>query len=73
MFYREHATEDWTLLTEIPAQADPSITLHQSDFGNGSFDFGVVAEAASGAESPMHSSLDHTAQPTSGWYLTWDL
>ena len=33
VFYREHGTGDWTLLTEVPAQADPSLSLHQSDFG----------------------------------------
>ena len=73
VFYREHGTADWSLFTEIPAQADPTVALHQADFGNGSFDFGVEAVADTGAESPMHSSLDATAQPTSGWYLTWDL
>jgi len=73
IFYRQHGTESWSVLTEVPAQAEPSLILYHSDFGNGSFDFGVEAVADTGAESPMHSSLDATAQPTSGWYLTWDL
>jgi hypothetical protein len=73
LFYRPHGEQDWIYFTEIPASSDPTISLQQSDFGNGSFDFGVVAVTDTGAESPLHSSLDHTAQPTSGWYLTWDL
>jgi hypothetical protein len=73
LFYRVHESGTWTLVTEIPAQSDPSVTLSHTDFGNGSFDFGVVAVADGGAESPMHTSLDNTAQPTSGWYLIWNL
>jgi hypothetical protein len=73
VFYCEHGTANWILLTQIPAQIDPTLTLHQADFGNGSFDFGVEAVSDDGAESQMHTSLDPTAQPTSGWYLTWDL
>jgi hypothetical protein len=73
VFCREHGASTWSLLAEIPAQTDPAITLHQADFGNGSFDFGVEALADTGAESPMHTSLDATAQPASGWYLTWEL
>jgi hypothetical protein len=73
LFYRQHETGTWNLVTEIPAQSDPSVTLNHADFGNGSFDFGVEAVAAGGAESPMHTSLDNTAQPTSGWYLIWNL
>ena len=73
LFYRLHETGTWSLVAEVPAQSDPSITLNHADFGNGSFDFGVVAVADGGAESPMHTSLDNTAQPTSGWYLIWNL
>ncbi len=73
VFYRQHGTADWTMLSEVPAQASPTLTLHQADFGNGSFDFGVEAVSDTGAESQMHTSLDPTAQPTSGWYLTWNL
>jgi hypothetical protein len=73
LFYRQHETGTWTLVTEIPAQSDPSVTLNHADFGNGSYDFGVEAVAEGGAESPMHTSLDNTAQPTSGWYLIWNL
>lgn len=73
IFYRAHGSPDWTLLTEVPAQPTPTLTIQQADFGNGSFDFGVEAVGNAGAESGMHSSLDATAQPASGWYLTWAL
>ncbi len=73
VFYRAHGTTTWNLFAEIPAQPNPALALHQADFGNGSFDFGVEAVGDTGEESAMHTSLDTTAQPTSGWYLSWNL
>ena len=61
----------WILLDEIPAGDDPEYTLYHADFGNGDFDFGVTAVGEEEEESDMHSSLDETAQPSCGWYLSW--
>jgi hypothetical protein len=73
VFYRPHSTGAWTLIEEIPATANPEYTLYYSDFGNGEYDFGVVAVDAETSESAMHTSLDDTAQPENGWYLSWIL
>ena len=71
VFYRSHGSATWILLGEIPADDDPEYILFHRDFGNGDYDFGVVALNEETAESAMHTSLDHTAQPDSGWYLSW--
>jgi hypothetical protein len=72
IFYRSHESGSWILLDEIPADDDPEYILHHGDFGNGDYDFGVVSVDAETAESAMHTSLDDTAQPESGWYLSWE-
>jgi len=73
IFYRSHESGSWILFDEIPADDDPEYTLYHGDFGNGEYDFGVVAVNAETEESAMHTSLDDTAQPASGWYLSWIL
>ena len=73
IFYRNHGSGGWVLFDEIPADDDPEYTLFHGDFGNGEYDFGVVAVDAETEESAMHTSLDESAQPESGWYLSWNL
>ena len=73
IFYRTHESGSWILFDETPADDDPEYTLYHGDFGNGDYDFGVVAVDAETAESDMHTSLDDTAQPASGWFLSWML
>jgi len=73
IFYRGHESGSWILLGEIPADDDPEYSLYHCDFGDGDYVFGIVAVAAETAESAMHTSLDETAQPESGWYLSWEL
>lgn len=69
--YRTHGTSTWNTLAAVPASAQPSYTVLRSAVGSGSFDFAVSAVDSTGASSPLHTSLDPTANPTSGWYLTW--
>ena len=73
IFYRSHGSGTWILFDEIPADDDPEYTLFHGDFGDGDYDFGVVAVDSETEESAMHSCLDNTAQPESGWYLSWIL
>ena len=73
LFYRNHGAVSWTFLAEVPAADTSQFTLTHSGFGNGDFDFGVVAVSAAAAESAMHTSLDPTAYPDSGWYLRWEV
>ena len=71
IFYRPHESGSWILFAEIPADDNPEYTLYHADFGNGDFDFGVIAVNGGTGESDMHTSLDDTAQPACGWYLAW--
>ena len=64
----------WLVIEEnMSAAPSPEYTLNNGDIGNGIFDFGVVAKDldADTEESALHSSLDTTAQPDTGWYLIW--
>ena len=73
VFYRSHGSGTWILFDEIPSDDDPEYTLFHMDFGDGDYDFGVVAVDPETEESAMHTCLDDTAQPESGWYLSWTL
>jgi hypothetical protein len=70
VFFRIHGTADWVQLGEIPASPDPQYTVQHSTLGNGEYDFGVLAVYDS-AQSSLHTSLDPSAEPTTGWYLKW--
>jgi hypothetical protein len=71
IFYRAHESGSWILFDEITADNDPEYTLYHANFGNGDFDFGVIAVDGEAEESEMHTSLDDSAQPECGWYLAW--
>ena len=69
--FRIHGTSSWTTLATIPAALQPSCTVLYTTVGAGSFDFGVTAVSSSGTDSSLHTSLDPTADPATGWYLNW--
>ena len=69
-YFRIHGTTDWVQLAEIPAAPAPEYTVLHSTLGNGEFDFGVIA-LYDDSQSALHSSLDTSASPTTGWYLMW--
>jgi hypothetical protein len=69
--YRSHGSSAWIALATIPASPQPSYTVLRSATGTGIFDFAVAAEDSSGTVSILHTSLDQTADPNSGWYLSW--
>jgi hypothetical protein len=71
IYYRRHGTVLWIQLDEIPATDNPQYVLHLADFGEGEFDFGVSSIDDADQESEIHTSLDITADPSSGWYLLW--
>jgi|GEM_PF-1893443 len=70
--YRYHGTSTWITLATIAASPQPAYTVMHSTVGHASFDFAVSATDTAGVTSPLHTSLDPTADPSSGWYLTWD-
>lgn len=69
--YRIHGTSTWNTLATVPASPQPEYMVLRAALGSGSFDFAVAAVDSTGALSPLHTSLDPTADPTTGWYLTW--
>ena len=71
IYYREHGTIGWQLLDEIPANENPQYTVDHKQLGDGLYDFAIRAIAVGGDSSPLHSSLDSSADPISGWYVFW--
>jgi len=71
LYCRSHGTVEWTLIAEVSSAGALEYTVDQGSFGNGDFNFGVVAVTVDAVESAMHTSLDATAYPTKGWYLHW--
>ena len=72
VLYRDHGTTGWTEKAVIPAVPSPEYTFYHADLGNGAFDFAVLAVDNDDNESAIHSSLDGTASPSSGWYIIWN-
>ncbi len=71
VYYRQHGSGGWVFLSETPASSHPEVSLHHSDFGDGSYDFSVSAVNSLGQESSLHTSLDSSADPYGGWYIVW--
>jgi hypothetical protein len=71
IYCREHGTDYWRFLGEVPASPHPKYTLEHGLLGDGLYDFAIRAITQSGQVSPLHSSLDSNADPVSGWYVFW--
>jgi hypothetical protein len=71
LYSRTHGTFPWTLLGNT-GTATESFSVSTDILPHGSYDFAVTAVTASGAESELHTSLDDTAQPQTGWYVVWE-
>jgi hypothetical protein len=71
IYYCERTAGAWAILGEVPATDYPQYTVLHDTVGNGSFIFAVRAVWTQGLRSPLHSSLDNTADPLGGWYVTW--
>lgn len=70
VYYKAQGESTWILLDTVPA-ALPLLEISNTDVGDGSWVFGVSAVDALGNESEIHSSLEATADPNTGWYLLW--
>jgi len=69
---RVHGVEDsWFLLQDDHPFTE--YTLDSTKDDHGIYDIGVVAKDydSETEESALHTSLDTTAQPDTGWYLIW--
>jgi len=71
VYVREYDGWFWTLLDEIPASEQPRYEVEHDRVGSGAFIFAIQAVSATGGASPLHSSLDLTADPIGGWYVHW--
>jgi hypothetical protein len=69
--YRVHGSSDWTMLADVPAAPQPEYTILHSVLGDGEFDFAVVTVDGAAQKSTYHTSLDTTAQPQTGGYVSW--
>ncbi len=73
VYYRVHGSTDWIALADVPSDPQPEYTIQHSTVGDGDFDFAVVSVNASAQKSEYHTSLDSTAQPETGWYISWSV
>lgn len=71
LFYRRSGDPGWKFIGTVAASDSPKYTLHHRDFGNGIYDFAVIAVNAEGVTSVMHTSRDVDADPIGGWTLVW--
>ncbi len=55
----------------INSSDNPYFTVKHSDVGDGVYVFAVSTVGEGGGQSPLHTSLDYTADPISGWYVWW--
>ncbi|MCK4517057.1 MAG: fibronectin type III domain-containing protein [Spirochaetaceae bacterium] len=69
VYHRIHGGSEWQLLTS--GLASPEATVTQTDLEFGMYEFAVSSVSMDGVESDLHSSLDETADPGTGWYLDW--
>jgi hypothetical protein len=72
LYYREHGTDIWYILGEVEAEKNPSYEITSSSLYGKKLDFAAIAVDVFDNESEMHTSLDATASPETGWYLFWD-
>lgn len=70
IYYREHGSYTWSYLGSTPSGLIPEYTVDQSSLPYGVYDFAVSSVAGS-EESELHSSMDDTAAPATGWYIDW--
>jgi hypothetical protein len=73
VYFRIHGSTEWVLLGNVPAGSEPEMVVLHSTLGDGEYDFAVAAVDSSGHASSLASSLDTTADPSTGWYLQWQL
>lgn len=71
IFYREHDSHHWIPLDEVKASRHPQYTIAHDSLKDGLYDFAIRAITVDGLFSPLHTSLDPSADPISGWYVFW--
>jgi hypothetical protein len=67
VYYRVHETDTWLFLTDC---TEAELLVSSAMLPGGDYEFAVSSFTAT-EESALHTSLDATANPNTGWYLTW--
>jgi hypothetical protein len=70
VYVRNRGRREWTLLRSVTASSRPALTVDESLLSPGVYEL-AVSSVRAGVESAKHSSMDHTAVPSTGWYLVW--
>ena len=69
IYQRPHGSTGWSLLFDgLPS---PQATVTTAELPYGAYEFAVSSVNEYGAESELHTCLDSTADPGTGWYLCW--
>lgn len=71
IYYREHGSFNWVLLGSTDSGADLEYSIGNSMLAYGVYDF-AVSSVSGAEESELHSSMDDTAVPATGWYINWE-
>jgi hypothetical protein len=68
VYYKQHFTSTWKLLKAVTTT---QLLVNYTDLDNGKiYDFAVSAIYTS-KETDLHTSLENTAIPATGWYIKW--
>jgi len=70
VYFRSRGDEPWSFLSETAPE--PEFTVTEDNLSLGIYEFAVSA-VADGVESDLHSSMDDTANPGTGWFVDWHL
>lgn len=71
IYYRNHGSYYWRFLMKIESSGNPECLITDKEIDYGRYDFAVSAINEQGETSALHSSLDSSANPFSGWYINW--
>ena len=71
VYYRNHGSYYWRFLMETESSGNPECLITDKEIDYGRYDFAVSAVNEQGETSALHSSLDSSANPFSGWYINW--
>ncbi len=71
IYYKFHNATTWTFLKNTPDGKTVEISISKDILDYGIYDFGVAAQYNDDSISELHSSLDKSADPITGWYLNW--
>jgi len=70
IYYREHNSFIWTFLGSTVSGSVLEFTIDQNILAFGAYDL-AVSSVAGAVESELHSSMDDSAVPATGWYIDW--